>query len=212
MAPLPGHLAANPLPPGIAGALGLSGYQLLAEVGGVGVGRLGPQVFLLAASDPDPGAPDPGTQISLHNPRLREEAEVASWTQLAAQIGYLRLSGYRVVLERDGLRSHLSLLNPATGAVALRIPARHGGRLFGSGASAPRLLASLRTLPPAGPPPDTQNPELLHQVVLALALQDPDLYAEQAVALADRAVGMARENPALDPPAALAAAKAGDGG
>ena len=37
----PGHLAANPLPPGIVGALGLGGYQLLADVGGVGAGRLG---------------------------------------------------------------------------------------------------------------------------------------------------------------------------
>ena len=208
MAPPTGYLAENPLPPGIAGALGLSGYQLLAEVGGVGAGRLGSQAFLLVAPDPDPGVPNPGTQISLHNPRLRNESEVPAWTQLAAQIGYLRLSGYRVVLERDGLRSHVSLLNPATGGIVLRIPARHPGRLFGSGAATPsRLLASLRTLPPAGPPPDTQNPELMHQVVLALALQDPDTYAEQAVELADRAVALSRTNPALDPPAALLAAK-----
>jgi hypothetical protein len=211
MAPAPGYLAANPLPPGIAGALGLSGYQLLAEVGGVGVGRLGSQVFLLAAADPDPGAPDPGTQISLHNPRLREEAELASWTQLAAQLGLMRLSGYRLVLERDGLRSHLSLLDPASGRIAIRIPAKHPGRMSfsGGGATAPRLLASLRSLPAAGVAPDPHNPELLREVVLALALQDPDIYAEQAVALADRAVELARANPALDPPAALEAAREG---
>jgi hypothetical protein len=208
MAPPSGYLADNPLPPGIAGALGLNGYQLLAEVAGLGAGRLGSQVFLLVAPDPDPNVPHLGTQITLHNSRLRDESDVGAWTQLAAQIGYLRLSGYRVVLERDGLRSHLSLLNPATGGIALRVPARHPGRLFGSGgATAPRLLASLRALPPAGSPPDTRSPELLHQVVLALALQDPDIYAEQAVELADRAVELSRSNPALDPPAALMAAR-----
>ena len=37
----PGHLAEHPLPPGIVGALGLGGYQLLVDVGGVGAGRLG---------------------------------------------------------------------------------------------------------------------------------------------------------------------------
>ena len=50
----PGHLSAHPLPSGIVGALGLGGYQLLAEVAGVGAGRLGPQAFLLVAPDPDP--------------------------------------------------------------------------------------------------------------------------------------------------------------
>src|SRR5205085_2250553 len=61
-----GHLATHPLPPGIVGALGLGGYQLLADVAGVGVGRLGRQGFLLVAPDPDPALPDAGTQISLH--------------------------------------------------------------------------------------------------------------------------------------------------
>ena len=42
-----GHLAANPLPPGIVGALGLQGYQLLVDVAGVGAGRLGPDEHLL---------------------------------------------------------------------------------------------------------------------------------------------------------------------
>ena len=31
----PGYLAEHPLPPGIAGALSLSGYQLLVDVAGV---------------------------------------------------------------------------------------------------------------------------------------------------------------------------------
>src|SRR5436305_15308515 len=98
----PGHLSANPLPPGIVGALGLGGYQLLAEVAGVGAGRLGPQAFLLVASDPDPALPEAGTQISLHHRRLKDEAEVAGFPQLAAQLGYLRLSGHRLALERMG--------------------------------------------------------------------------------------------------------------
>ena len=37
----PGHLADHPLPPGITGALGLAGYQLLTDVAGVGAGRPG---------------------------------------------------------------------------------------------------------------------------------------------------------------------------
>ena len=79
----PGHLAAHPLPSGIVGALGLGGYQLLAEVGGVGAGRLGSQAYLLVAPEPDPTLPDAGTQIALHQPRLREEREAFAFTQLA---------------------------------------------------------------------------------------------------------------------------------
>src|SRR5579884_1558147 len=180
----PGHLAANPLPAGIVGALGLGGYQLLAEIGGVGAGRLGPQAFLLVAPDPDPTLPDAGTQISLHQPRIRDEAEVSAFTQLAAQIGYLRLSGYKLALERHGLRSKVNLVNPATGAIAVTIPDRAGGRLFGGGVNASRLLPSVRGLPPAGPPPDTEDPEL-----------------------ADRALLLTSGERALDPPAALEAAK-----
>ncbi len=60
----PGHLASNPLPPGIVGALGLSGYQLLVDVAGVGAGRLGPHAFLVVAAEPDPELPNAGTQIS----------------------------------------------------------------------------------------------------------------------------------------------------
>ena len=48
-----GYLAEHPLPSGITGALGLGGYQLLADIGGVGAGRLGPQAFLLIAPDPE---------------------------------------------------------------------------------------------------------------------------------------------------------------
>ena len=117
-----GHLAAHPLPSGIVGALSLGGYQLLADVAGVGAGRLGPQAFLLVAPDPDPTLPDAGTQISLHQPRLKDETEALAFTQLAAQLGYLRLSGYRLALERHGLRSKVNLVNPATGAVVATIP------------------------------------------------------------------------------------------
>ena len=202
-----GHLARNPLPTGIVGALGLGGYQLLADVAGVGAGRLGPQAFLLVAPDPDPTLPDAGTQISLHHQRLRDEAEVAAFTQLAAQLGYLRLSGYRLALERSGLRTKINVVNPATGGIATTIPDRYPGRLFGGGVTASRLLASVRALPPAGPPPDTQNPELLREVLLALALGDDSLSGVQAAEVADRALELSKGDSAIDPTAALEAAK-----
>ncbi len=205
----PGHLATHPLPPGIVGALGLGGYQLVADLAGVGAGRLGPQAFLLVAPDPDPALPDAGTQVSLHHRKLKDEAELASFTQLAAQLGYLRLSGYRLALERVGLRSKINVVNPATGAIAVTIPDKHpGGRLFGGGGTgAARLLAGTRSLPPAGPPPDLQNSELMRQVLLALALRDEEVGGAQAAELADRALQLVQGNQALDPPAALEAAK-----
>lgn len=157
-----GHLAANPLPSGITGALGVGGYQLLADVAGVGAGRLGTHVFLLVAPDPDPNLPQAGTQIALHQPRLKDESEASAFTQLAAHLGYLRLSGYRLVLERSGVRSKVSVLNPATGAVAMLIPDRHPGRLLGGSNNVGRLLAVAKSLPPAGPPrppePRTASP------------------------------------------------------
>jgi hypothetical protein len=204
-----GYLAEHPLPSGIVGALGLGGYQLLADVAGVGAGRLGSQVFLLVAPEPDPSLPDPGTQISLHHGRMKEEAELASFTQLAAQLGYMRLSGYRLALERHGLRSRISVVNPATGAIAVTIADKHPGGLlgFGGGNNAAKLLAGVRSLPPAGPPPDLENPELLRQVFLALALRDESVGGAEAAELADKALELAQANKALDPPAALEAAK-----
>ncbi len=201
----PGYLAENPLPPGIVGALGLAGYQLLAEVGGVGAGRLGQQAFLLVAPDPDPAVPNPGTQISLHHSRMRDERELPAFTQVAAQLGLMRMSGYRLALERAGLRSKIAVVNPATGGIVATIPEKQPGRLFGGGGGAPQLLAALRALPPAGPPPDTQSPELLREVVLALALRDESVSGAEAAELADRAVALALER-SLDAPAALEAA------
>lgn len=203
-----GHLASNPLPMGIVGALELGGYQLLVDVAGVGAGRLGTQAFLLLAPEPDPGAPELGTQISLHHSRLRDEREASAFTQLAAQLGYLRLSGYRLVPLRSGLRSKINLVNPATGAIVVTIPDRHPGRLFGGGANVSSLLAATSSLPPAGPPADTQSPEVLRQVLLALALRDESIGGAEAALLADRALELAQSNRALDPPAALEAAKA----
>src|SRR5437764_1653697 len=186
-----GYIGAHPLPSGIVGALGLSGYQLLADVAGVGAGRLGRQAFLLDAPDPDPALPDAGTQISLHQPRLRDEVEGAAFTQLAAQLGYLRLSGYRLTLERHGLRSKVHMVNPATGAIAATIPDRHPGRLFGGGVSARTLLTSLSALPAPGPPPALDSPELLRNVMLSLALRDETLSAAQAVEVAEQALALA---------------------
>ena len=200
-----GYIGAHPLPSGIVGALGLGGYQLLADVAGVGAGRLGRQAFLLIVPDPDPSVPDPGTQISLHHSRLKEEPEMFAFTQLAAQLAYLRLTGYRLAPERRGLRSRISVVNPATGGVVVEIPEKHAG-MFG-GMTASRLLAGVRALPPAGPPPDLQNPELLRQVLLALALRDESVSGAEAAELADRALQLTRGDAALDPPAALEAAK-----
>lgn len=151
----PGHLAEHPLPPGIVGALGLGGYQLLADIGGVGAGRLGSQAFLLVAPEPDPALPDAGTQIALHHRRLRDERQLAAFVALAAALGYLRLSGYRLATERVGLRSRVAVVNPADGAVVLTVPERHPGGLLslGGGSGADRLLAVARTLPAAGPRP-----------------------------------------------------------
>lgn len=207
----PAHLAENPLPRGIVAALGLGGYELLTEIAGVGAGRLGPQAFLLVASELDPTLPDVGTQISLHHRCLRDERELAGFTRLAAQLGYLRLTGYRLALERAGLRSKIRIVDPATAGLLATIPARHPGKLFGGGRNAAALLAAARVLPPAGPPPSAQNRELMRQVLIALALGDETLGRAQAVELADRALELARGERALDPPAALAAAKRSEG-
>ncbi len=209
MALAPGHLSAHPLPIGIAGALSLGGYQLLVDVGGVGAGRLGQQAFLLVAAEPDPTSADVGTQIALHQPKLRDEREMSAYTALAAQLGFLRMSGYRLVLERAGLRTKVSLLNPATGAVVAQIPEKHPGRLFGGGVTAATLLAQVRALPPAGPPPDTQDPEMLRQWLVALALRDDSLGGAEAVEVADQALALTQANPSLDPVAAIEAAKKG---
>jgi hypothetical protein len=202
-----GHLAAHPLPAGIVGALGLTGYQLLVDIAGVGAGRLGSQAFLLVAPEPDPSLPEAGTQIALHHAKLRDEAEASAFTQLAAQLGYLRLSGYRLAMERNGMRSKINLVNPATGAIVVTIPDRQPGKLFGGGGGAAKLVAAVRSLPPAGPPPDTQTPELLRQVLLALALRDDSVGGAEAAELADRALELAPGHSDLDPQGLLEAAK-----
>ncbi|HEY2161121.1 MAG TPA: hypothetical protein VGH24_07435 [Solirubrobacteraceae bacterium] len=204
-----GYLAEHPLPSGIVGSLGLGGYQLLADLAGVGAGRLGSQAFLLVVPDRDPSVPDLGTQISLHHRRLKDDAEAAAFMQLAAQLAYLRLTGYRLAPERRGLRSRISVVNPATGGVAVTIPEKHAGMLGGTSAS--KLLVSVRGLPPAGPPPDLQNSELMRQVLLSLALQDADVSGAEAAELADRALELSQGHRALDPPAALEAAKQSSG-
>jgi hypothetical protein len=189
----------------------LNGYQLLVDVAGVGAGRLGSHAFLLLAPEPDPSLPDAGTQISLHQPRLRDERDAVAYAQLAAQLGYLRLSGYRLVPVRAGLRSKINLIDPATGGIAITIPDRHPGRLLGGGFSVPRLLATVGSLPAAGPPADTGSPELLRQVLLALALRDESIGGAEAATLADRALELSQADRTLDPPAALEAAQAEGG-
>jgi len=186
--------------------LSLNGYQLLVDIAGVGAGRLGQQVFLLVVADTGP-ATDDMTHITLHQPRLGDERDAGTYQQLAAQLGYLRLTGYRVALERAGLHSKVNLVNPATGGIALQIPGKHPGKLFGGGANVNSLLVTARALPQAGQPADLQNPELLRQTFLALALRDESTSGAEAAELADRALVIAQGDSTLDPVAALAAAK-----
>ena len=61
------------------------------------------------------------------------------------------------------------------------------------------------------PPPDTQNPELMRQVLLALALADENLSGAAAADVAEHALAIPSDRPALDPPAALEAAKTPEG-
>ena len=113
---------------------------------------------------------------------------------------------------RSGLRSKVNVIDPASGAIVVTIPDRQPGRLFGGGMTAARLVPTVRDLPAAGPPPDTQSPELLRQALLALALRDDTLGGAEAANLADRALELAQADRSLDPPGALAAAKAEGGG
>jgi hypothetical protein len=101
----------------------------------------------------------------------------------------------------------MAVVNPATGAIVATIPDKAPGRLFGGGASVPRLLASVRDLPPAGRPPDLESPEQLREVLLALALRDESVGGAEAAELADRALELVRQGQVSDPPAALEAAK-----
>jgi hypothetical protein len=99
------------------------------------------------------------------------------------------------------------VVNPATGAIVATIPDKHPGALLRRGGGASGLLAAVRSLPPAGPAPNLQSPELLRQVLLALALRDEDVSGAEAAELADRALALIRAQDTLDPPAALEAAK-----
>ena len=91
--------------------------------------------------------------------------------------------------------------------IALTIPDKHPGKLFGGGANVRTLLASARALPAAGPPPNLQSPELLREAYLALALSDESTSGVEAAELADRALTFAQSDPTLDPAAALEAAR-----
>ena len=202
-----GYLAEHPLPTGIIGALGLAGYQLLADVAGVGAGRLGPQAFLLVAPDPDPSLPDAGTQIALHHSgcaptrggAVRAAGRAA---RLSAALGLpARARAPRPALARStgqpGDRGRSWPRSPTSTPVGC-LPRRWRGR---------RPAARLRALPPAGPAARPDQPRADARVLLALALRDDDSVGAEAVELADRALPLTRGDAALDPPAALVAAK-----
>lgn len=92
-------------------------------------------------------------------------------------------------------------------AIVATIPDRHPGKLFGGGVSARSRLTTASALPAPGPPPALKNPELLRDVLLGLALRDETLSGAEAAEVAERALSLASGERALDPPAALEAAK-----
>ena len=130
-----GHLAANPLPTGILGALGIGGYQLLADVAGVGAGRLG--LKRLPAGGPGSRShPAPGGYTDLSASAASEGRGRRVGVHPAGRApGLPAVIRLPPVLERSGMRSKINLLNPATGAVAMVIPDKHPGRLLGGTAS-----------------------------------------------------------------------------
>ena len=201
-----GYLAEHPLPSGIVGALGLGGYQLLADVAGVGRRPArAPGVPVDRARSGSIGSRSRARRSRCTTRRLKDDAEMFAFTQLAAQLAYLRLTGYR--------------LTPGAPRAAKPDQRRQPGHRRSRGGD-PRearrdvrgherlaAAAGVRALPPAGPPPDLQNSELLYQVLLSLALQDADVSGAEAADLADRALELTRQNKELAPPAALEAAK-----
>ena len=114
--------------------------------------------------------------------------------QLAAQLGYLRLSGYRLALEQAGLRSKAALVNPPRAVVAM-IPDKAPGRLFGGARAQPGGGVCV-TLPPAGARP-TSEPEQLRQEPLALALRDESHGGAEAGEPADHALELAKRSGGL---------------
>ncbi len=205
-----GYLKQHPIAPDVAAPLRLDGYQLLVEAAGIGVGKLNANAFLVVAPEPDavPEGQEPASEVVLHQSRLRNDKELATFLLLAGELSYLRLSGYRMVLEGSSLRASLYVVAPSTGGAVLVIPDKHPAGLFGGGArSAPGMLAIARALPEAGSPPALDRPELLQQALLTLALKDKSLDVAGAAGVAARAAQLLKLNPELDSAAALAAAR-----
>ena len=89
--------------------------------------------------------------------------------------------------------------------IALTIPDRHPGLCSAVGAPGRGYSTGYGRC--RRPRPDTQSPELVHQVLLALALRDESVSDAEAVELADRALESVKRDPLLAPAAALEAAK-----
>ena len=100
---------------------------------GVGAGRLGRRRSCSSRPIPTRRCPTPARRSRCTSRGCATRPRRPAFTQLAAQLGYLRLSGYRLALERYGLRSKVNVVNPATGGVVATIPDKHPGRLFGGG-------------------------------------------------------------------------------
>ena len=167
------------------------------------------------SSRPNPTrrCPTPAPRSRCTSTRLKNERRgVAPFTQLAAQLGYLRLSGYRLALERRGLRSKINVVNPATGAIVGDDPRQAPGRaaVVGGGGGATQLLATV-TRAAAGRPAarPRRTPSCCVRCCSRSRCATRSLGGAEAAELADRALELTRGDAALDPPAALEAAKAG---
>ena len=193
--------------PESSGALGLGGYQLLVDIAGVGAGRLGPQAFLLVAPDPDPALPDAGTQISLHQTKLRDEAEMAAFTpargaaRLPAPVGLPARARALRAAEQGQPRQ------PGERRDRREIPDKHPGRLFGGGTARRDCSRRSRALPPAGPAAGHAEPRAAAPGLAGAGAGGRHAGRRRGRGVADRALELAQGNPASIPPAAIEAAK-----
>ena len=103
----------------------------------------------------------PGRRSRCTSSGCATSARSRAFTQLAAQLGYLRLSGYRLALERAGLRSKLNVVNPATGAIVAAIPDVTAAAVRRRGHRGARCWPRRARCRPPVRPRTRSNPELL---------------------------------------------------
>ena len=210
---LPGYLAAHPLPPGSSarsGSAATSCWPTSAASARAGSAR---RRSCWSRPTRTRRCPTPARRSRCTTRSCATSSEASAFIALAAQLGYLRLSGYRLALERHGLRIEDPLSTRRPAAIAAEIPDKHPGGGCSVAAAAPAApRACWRPCARCRRPARrriSSNPELLRGVLLALALRDESVGGAEAAELADRALPLTTGDGALDPPAALEAAKSG---